>query len=265
MGPHGTDPDPGRSAPHRARPARVVARGRARARRERRAAVRRSRRCREAPTLSLNELAARTRTHQSTVSVVVKRLVERGPGESGTSRRSTRAGVELALTGRGRALLATRAARRAGRLIDGIEQAARRERQAAGRGAARPGRADAARAKSRRPCSSRRRDSAPPATTEAPCRTPLSATRASTTEACRSRRRSAPTPRRRRTSRRARALVDRRVVVDLRGLRRRASRWPPASSRSCSRALIGLITNLAFYGRSRPRSCRPRRIGWARS
>ena len=32
----------------------------------------------EAPRLSLNELAERTRTHQSSVSVVVRRLVNRG-------------------------------------------------------------------------------------------------------------------------------------------------------------------------------------------
>src|ERR1700753_4266298 len=32
----------------------------------------------ESPAISLNELAARTRTHQSSVSVVVQRLVERG-------------------------------------------------------------------------------------------------------------------------------------------------------------------------------------------
>src|SRR5258706_11797595 len=34
----------------------------------------------DAPALSLNELAARTFTHQSTVSVVVSRLVEQGLG-----------------------------------------------------------------------------------------------------------------------------------------------------------------------------------------
>ncbi|MFL5616701.1 MAG: MarR family winged helix-turn-helix transcriptional regulator [Gemmatimonadaceae bacterium] len=58
----------------------------------------------EAPSLSVNELADRTYTHQSTVSVVVTRLVARG-----LVRRS-RAGddarrAELALTTSGRALL----------------------------------------------------------------------------------------------------------------------------------------------------------------
>ncbi|GAC1339069.1 MAG: hypothetical protein NVS2B9_06220 [Myxococcales bacterium] len=57
----------------------------------------------EAKSLSVNELAARTHTHQSSVSVVAQRLVERGlvlrrPGAD--ARR-----VELSLTLRGRRLL----------------------------------------------------------------------------------------------------------------------------------------------------------------
>lgn len=54
---------------------------------------------------SLNELAERTLTDQSSVSVVVKRLVARGLVARKSSRQDARR-VELALTGAGRRLLA---------------------------------------------------------------------------------------------------------------------------------------------------------------
>jgi DNA-binding MarR family transcriptional regulator len=58
----------------------------------------------DSPCLSLNELAARTHTHQSSVSTVVARLVERGlvvrgPGEDDARR------VELRLSAEGRRLV----------------------------------------------------------------------------------------------------------------------------------------------------------------
>jgi DNA-binding MarR family transcriptional regulator len=77
--------------------------------------------------VSINTLAARTRTHQSTVSGVVKRLVARRlvhRAISDADRRRT----ELRLTAAGRKLLDR--APRAGqeRLIDGLERLARRDR-----------------------------------------------------------------------------------------------------------------------------------------
>jgi DNA-binding MarR family transcriptional regulator len=74
-----------------------------------------------APALSLNELAARTLTHQSSVSVVVTKLVERGLVTRTASAADARR-VEIALTKPGRALLlrAPRAAPQ-DRLIAGLE------------------------------------------------------------------------------------------------------------------------------------------------
>jgi DNA-binding MarR family transcriptional regulator len=72
-----------------------------------------------APGLSLNELAARTFTHQSSVSVVVSRLVERGlvtrmrGGEDGRR-------VSIAATPAGRALLARAPAAAQERLLAGL-------------------------------------------------------------------------------------------------------------------------------------------------
>jgi len=54
--------------------------------------------------MSVNELASVTRTDQSTVSVVAKRLIERGLVRSQRSESDSRR-VELALTARGRAVL----------------------------------------------------------------------------------------------------------------------------------------------------------------
>jgi DNA-binding MarR family transcriptional regulator len=59
---------------------------------------------RDAPAESLNELAERTHTHQSSVSVVVTRLVERGLVIRERSEQDARR-VRLALTEEGRALL----------------------------------------------------------------------------------------------------------------------------------------------------------------
>jgi MarR family transcriptional regulator, lower aerobic nicotinate degradation pathway regulator len=59
----------------------------------------------ERPADSLNELADRTATHQSSVSVVVRRLVERGLVSRTTSAVDKRR-IEIAVTAAGRALLA---------------------------------------------------------------------------------------------------------------------------------------------------------------
>ena len=59
----------------------------------------------ERPADSLNELADRTATHQSSVSVVVRRLVERGLVSRTTSTVDKRR-IEIAVTPAGRALLA---------------------------------------------------------------------------------------------------------------------------------------------------------------
>jgi DNA-binding MarR family transcriptional regulator len=56
------------------------------------------------PANSLNELAERTLTHQSSVSVVVQRLVDRGLVARDRSEGDARR-IELRLTGRGRRLL----------------------------------------------------------------------------------------------------------------------------------------------------------------
>ena len=58
----------------------------------------------EHPAQSLNDLADRTATHQSSVSVVVRRLVERGL-VSRTSSTADKRRIELALTPEGRQLL----------------------------------------------------------------------------------------------------------------------------------------------------------------
>jgi DNA-binding MarR family transcriptional regulator len=82
----------------------------------------------EAPALSLNALAARTRTHQSTVSVVVRRLVDRGFIERSTSTLDGRR-IELELTPRGRALLERAPLAAQDRLIEAIERLPRAKRR----------------------------------------------------------------------------------------------------------------------------------------
>jgi len=59
----------------------------------------------ERPADSLNELAERTATHQSSVSVVVRRLVERGY-VSRTASPTDKRRIEIDVTAAGRALLA---------------------------------------------------------------------------------------------------------------------------------------------------------------
>lgn len=73
----------------------------------------------ESPGLSMNQLAERTLTHQSTVSVVVNRLVRRGLV---TKRRSEEDGrrVELRLSPRGKALVRRSPQVAQGRLIEGL-------------------------------------------------------------------------------------------------------------------------------------------------
>ncbi len=74
----------------------------------------------DAPMLSVNDLAERTRTHQSTVSVVVRKLVERGLIRRRTSESDARR-VELALTTTGRSLLARAPLAAQDRLILALE------------------------------------------------------------------------------------------------------------------------------------------------
>lgn len=82
--------------------------------------------------ISLNELAERTRTHQSTVSVVVKRL-----GRTKLVRRKASAAdrrrIELELTSEGRALLARAPLAAQDQLIAGIERMPARDRGALAR------------------------------------------------------------------------------------------------------------------------------------
>lgn len=80
-------------------------------------------------TLSLKQLAARTRTHQSTVSVVVKRLVERGLVARVMSESDARR-LELSLTKRGRALLERAPLAAQDKLIYGVERLSVKDRKA---------------------------------------------------------------------------------------------------------------------------------------
>jgi DNA-binding MarR family transcriptional regulator len=80
----------------------------------------------EAPVSSLNQLAARTFTHQSSVSVVVDRLVRR---RLVLKRRAADDGrrVELRLTPRGRALIRRSPVVTQAKLIDGLRAPPHRE------------------------------------------------------------------------------------------------------------------------------------------
>jgi DNA-binding MarR family transcriptional regulator len=71
------------------------------------------------PALSLNELAARTFTHQSSVSVVVTRLVERGLVTRARGDDDARR-LSLSATAAGRALLARAPAAAQDRLVAGL-------------------------------------------------------------------------------------------------------------------------------------------------
>jgi DNA-binding MarR family transcriptional regulator len=83
--------------------------------------------------LSLNELAARTATHQSSVSVVVSRLVELGVVRRAPSKEDARR-VELTLTAKGRQLLAHAPAIEHDRLLDGLRRMNEEERATLGQG-----------------------------------------------------------------------------------------------------------------------------------
>jgi DNA-binding MarR family transcriptional regulator len=74
----------------------------------------------EAPCQSLNELAARTHTHQSSVSTVVARLVERRLVARQRSARDARR-LELVLTARGRRMAADTPGAAQNRLIRTIQ------------------------------------------------------------------------------------------------------------------------------------------------
>jgi len=77
--------------------------------------------------LSLNDLALRTHTHQSTVSVVVKRLVGRSLVQSRPSQ-SDRRRIELELTASGAALLRRAPAAAQDRLVAGLSALRAKER-----------------------------------------------------------------------------------------------------------------------------------------
>ena len=80
----------------------------------------------EAPAASLNELAARTLTHQSTVSVVVDRLVRRDLVIKRRAPEDARR-VELRLSPSGRALVRRAPQVAQARLIDGLRALPRSE------------------------------------------------------------------------------------------------------------------------------------------
>jgi DNA-binding MarR family transcriptional regulator len=75
----------------------------------------------QGPATSLNELAARTLTHQSSVSVVVSRLVERGLVSRRTSQEDGRR-VLIDLTARGRELVGRTPESAQSRLLAGLRR-----------------------------------------------------------------------------------------------------------------------------------------------
>ena len=83
----------------------------------------------EAPAQSVNDLAARTGTHQSTVSVLVSRLVARGLVTRSTDAADARR-VTLALTPAGRALTRKAPTPAYARLADALRRLPQRERRA---------------------------------------------------------------------------------------------------------------------------------------
>lgn len=86
----------------------------------------------DARTMSVNELAARSLTHQSTVSVVVRKLAARGLVAKARAAEDGRR-VELTVTAKGRALLARAPDAAQGRLIDGVRRLAAADRRTAAR------------------------------------------------------------------------------------------------------------------------------------
>lgn len=83
----------------------------------------------ERPADSLNDLAERTATHQSSVSVVVRRLVDRGY-VSRTSSPSDKRRVEIAVTATGRELLAGAPVTIQMRLMSAVREMGRDEQHA---------------------------------------------------------------------------------------------------------------------------------------
>ena len=75
----------------------------------------------EGPAQSLNALAERTHTHQSSVSAIVTRLVDRGLVTRSRSKRDGRT-IELTLSPRGRRMVARAPDAAQERLIRGIRQ-----------------------------------------------------------------------------------------------------------------------------------------------
>jgi len=75
----------------------------------------------ERPADSLNELADRTATHQSSVSVVVRRLVERGY-VSRSSAAADRRRIEIEVTAEGKALLARAPVTVQAQLVEALRQ-----------------------------------------------------------------------------------------------------------------------------------------------
>jgi DNA-binding MarR family transcriptional regulator len=80
----------------------------------------------ERPAESLNELAERTATHQSSVSVVVRRLVDRGL-VSRTASPADKRRIEIDLTPAGRALLTDAPSTIQGQLMEGLRAMSREE------------------------------------------------------------------------------------------------------------------------------------------
>ena len=83
----------------------------------------------EAPAQSLNDLADRTHTHQSSVSTIVARLVERGLVTRTQSPRDRRT-IELGLSHTGKRLVARAPGAAQDRLIHGIRQLSPARRRA---------------------------------------------------------------------------------------------------------------------------------------
>ncbi len=83
----------------------------------------------EAPALSLNDLAARTMTHKSSVSVVVSRLVGRGFVRRQRSSADARS-IVLTLAPRGRRALARAPQSGQARLVAALQRLGREDRKA---------------------------------------------------------------------------------------------------------------------------------------
>jgi DNA-binding MarR family transcriptional regulator len=75
----------------------------------------------EGPARSMNELAERTLTHQSSVSVVVSRLVERGLATRSASDSDARR-TEIALSAKGRAMLRRAPVTVQSQLVEGLRR-----------------------------------------------------------------------------------------------------------------------------------------------